>query len=408
MYAAITLGFGVVVGTALDPGLTGLGAVGPQIIQLPGQEAPSTDSGITADSGSGDAAAPSPAAPSAPSYGSAYSSGSYGGGGGGGGGGNPKPKPKYLTGTVAQANPYAESYALAIGNGPLTSVHATKAPEVGSKVKVKVVELSNGTYAQAAKPELKRHPASQKTASARVEEESIGFSGTVSYRDTLRGLYTVSSAGVSALVHAPDGFLISDIPQVGDLVQVQAKIEDLSQASGSGRGIEPTVRNSTREVTGCNPEASYPLEAVDPETRLVEQSHSVTLTGLTNYSITGIVQRTCEDDGQLIVSADDLNATGEDISLHPPDDFDVGSKVTNPEWDGTRQGGHGHRGRKDRLRPQLARDLSDVVRAPLEVDVFAGEREKALELRLTFQVALRPIVDALTADQDVGTARGIP
>lgn len=323
MYAAITLGFGVVVGTALDPGLTGLGAVGPQIIQLPGQEAPSTDSGITADSGSGDAAAPSPAAPSAPNYSTPYGSGSLSGGGGGGGGGNPKPKPKYLTGTVAQVNPYAESYALAIGNGPLTSVHATESPEVGSTVKVKVVELSNGTYAQAAKPELKRHRAAKKESANRIKEESIGFSGTVSYRDTFRGLYTVSSAGVSALVHAPDGFLISDIPEVGDLVQVQARIEDLSQASGARSGRAKSGRSATREVTGCNPEASYPLEAVDPETRLVEQSHSVTLTGLTNYSITGIVQRTCEDDGQLIVSADDLNATGEDISFHPPDDFDL-------------------------------------------------------------------------------------
>jgi len=45
---------------------------------------------------------------------------------------------------------------------------------------------------------------------------------------------------------------------------------------------------------------------------------------------------------------------------------------------------------------------------PLEVDVFAGKREKALELRLTFEVALRPIVDGLTADQDVGAACGTP
>lgn len=334
MYAAITLGFGVVVGTALDPGLTGLGAVGPQIIQLPGQEAPSTDSGITADSGTGgSAAAPQPASTGSGSY--AYgsgSSGSYGGGGGGGGGSN-KPKPKYLTGTVAQVNPYANSYALAIGNGPLTSVHAADAPEIGTDVKVKVVELFNGTYAQTGEPQTQKatRTSTAKGASAkkaatrdsRTTETSVEFSGTVSYRDTLRGMYTVSSLGVSALVHAPDGFVISDIPDVGDLVQVKAKVEDLSQTSGEKKDRAGQPGATPRDITGCNPEASYPTEPVAASTRLVEESHTVTLTGLTNYSIAGIVQRSCEDDSQLIVSADDLNATGEGLSFSAPEDFDL-------------------------------------------------------------------------------------
>ena len=328
MYAAITLGFGVVVGTALDPGLTGLGAVGPQIIQLPGEEAPSTDSGITADTGdSTEPATPTTDTASTGSY--AYGSGSSGsyGGGGGGGGGNSKPKPKYLTGTVAQVNPYAESYALAIGNGPLTSVHASTAPETGTTVRVKVVELANGTYAQAAKPEVKRQrrkeSGSKSARVPRITEASVEFSGTVSYRDTLRGLYTVSSLGVSVLVHAPDGFLISDIPDVGDLVQVKAKVEDLSQASGEKKNRTDESDATSREETGCNPEPSYPTEPVEATTRLVEESHTVTLTGLTNYSISGIVQRSCEDDGQLVVSADDLNATGEGLSFHPPEEFDL-------------------------------------------------------------------------------------
>lgn len=327
MYAAITLGFGVVVGTALDPGLTGLGAVGPQIIQLTGEEPPPVDDSISTDSGSGG----DPAAPPSSYAGSGYSSGYSGGSsgdGGGGGGGTPKPKPKYLTGTVAQVNPYAESYALAIGNGPLTAVHAKTAPEVGSTVKVKIVELSNGTYAQAAKPEVRRYverlPNDERPArDSRITEASIGFSGTVSYRDTLRGLYTVSSLGVSALVHAPEGFLISDIPEIGDLVQVEAKVEELAQVDSERSGVTAESRLSTRDVTGCSPEPTYPVEPEALATRLVEQSHSVTLTGLTNYSIAGIVQRSCEDDDQLVVSADDLNASGERLSFQLPEDFDL-------------------------------------------------------------------------------------
>ena len=324
MYAAITLGFGVVVGTALDPGLTGLGAVGPQIIQLPGEEAPSADTGVTAATGTGGDQAVAPTAPSSPGYGSGYSSGSYGSGGGGGGGGKSKPKPKYLSGTVVQVNPYAQSYALAIGNGPLTSVHASDAPEVGSAVKVKVTELSNGTYAQAGTPEIKRASRLGTDRRGRTKEGTIGFSGTVTYRDTLRGLYTVSSLGVSALVHAPDGFVMSDIPEVGDLVQVQAAIEDLSNPSRSVMENSQPGAIRTDEVNGCSPVGRYPLEPVPPVTRLVEVSHSVSLTGITNYSITGIVQRSCEDDGQVIVSVDDLGAVEEDLSLHPPDDFDLG------------------------------------------------------------------------------------
>jgi hypothetical protein len=325
MYAAITLGFGVVVGTALDPGLTGLGAVGPQIIQLVGEEPPPADDSISTDSGSGG----DPTAPPSSYAGSGYSpgySGGSSGGGGGGGGGTPKPKPKYLTGTVAQVNPYAESYALAIGNGPLTAVHAKTAPEVGSAVKVKVVELSNGTYAQAEKPEVRRYverlPNDERSArDSRITEAMIGFSGTVSYRDTIRGIYTVSSLGVSALVHLPDGSVNTEIPEVGDLVQVKAKVQELSQTSRD-RGVdEPS--GTPREVTGCNPEASYPTEPVGAETRLVEESHTVTLTGLTNYSVAGIVQRSCEDDSQLIVSADDLNESGEDLSFAAPEEFDL-------------------------------------------------------------------------------------
>ncbi len=332
MYAAITLGFGVVVGTALDPGLTGLGAVGPQIIQLTGEDSPPTDSDITADSGTGEETA----APQQADTGSGYfgygsgSSGSYGGGGGGGGGGS-KPKPRYLTGTVAQVNPYAESYALAIGNGPLTSVHAADPPEIGAAVKVKVVELFNGTYAQAGAPQTQktaRSAPANKTSTkqflnrtARTIEASVEFSGTVSYRDTIRGIYTVSSLGVSALVHLPDGSVNTEIPEIGDLVQVKAKVQELSQTSRDRGGDEPS--GTPREVTGCNPEASYPTEPVGAETRLVEESHTVTLTGLTNYSVAGIVQRSCEDDSQLIVSADDLNESGEDLSFSVPEEFDL-------------------------------------------------------------------------------------
>jgi len=322
MYAAITLGFGVVVGTALDPGLTGLGAVGPQIIQLAGEEQPGTDSGITADTGSSETPAAPVATPATYGFGSGYSSGSSGGGGGGGGG-TPKPKPKYLTGIVAQVNPYSESYALAIGNGPLTSVHATSLPEVGSSLKVKVVELANGTYAQAAKPTIKSFPTFDPDGREKAQAVPVEFTGTVSYRDTLRGLYTVSSLGVSALVHAPDGFLVSDIPDVGDLVQVAADIEPLAEAGGSESQRGVFADSAERDTGGCNPESSYPLTPIDAESRLVEKTHSTTLEGLTNYSIAGIVQRSCEDDGQLVISADDLNLSGERISLHPPEDFDL-------------------------------------------------------------------------------------
>lgn len=322
MYAAITLGFGVVVGTALDPGLTGLGAVGPPIIQLPGETPPAAESPSGTVAADPPADSPTDSASFADDYGSGWSSGGSSGSGGGGGT-KPKPKPKYLTGTVAQVNPYAGSYSLAIGGGPLTAVHASNPPEPGSTVKVKVVELFNGTYAQAAKPEIK--PSSRLSTSRTLREgvASVKFTGTVSYRDAIRGLYTVSSLGVSALVHSPEDFLTTDVPEVGDLVQVDAEVRESPSSTGSreteiGRGT-----TGTYEATGCSPEPSYPIDPATPSTRLVGKAHEVVLSDLTNYSISGIVQRSCEDDDQLIVSADDMNATGEDLDFLLTEEFDL-------------------------------------------------------------------------------------
>lgn len=196
-----------------------------------------------------------------------------------------------LTGTVVHLNPAAASYAITTDDRRLLAVHTHKPPAVGREVEVEATELPNGTYFE----------------SGRRDEGGrrgrVAFDGTVSFRDPVAGTYTVSGPGVSLLVR---GGAQRTPPDVGDLVEVQARVAD---------GAEP-LTPSTPGQQGCG---GAPKPPKPPETSLEQtglkpsESERATAT-----DIEAIVEGVCRSERRLIVSADDVRESGQDISIVVP------------------------------------------------------------------------------------------
>ncbi len=261
-FAAIALGFGVVIGTAISPNLSGIIASAPPVVQAPTTEEPSAPAPLGGGGGGGPAPAPASSAVAAPTV-------SSGGGPGGGGDENRKKKKKKkknqvdtLAGVVVHVNPVAVSYTIAsLGN--LRSIH-TAAPEtlptVGTDLTVPVRPLRNGTYAENG----------QRTAQGSAT--SAGFSGTVTYCADTDGTppgncdapdladpgyaYTVSTVGSSVLVSVPSA---SDttVPKVGQLVTTTVQI---NQSPDGPSGAD-------RPATGVRwrPQPDLPPASDDPD-----------------------------------------------------------------------------------------------------------------------------------------------
>lgn len=95
---------------------------------------------------------------------------------------------KMFKGTVVHTNKRAHSFVIARSHGHMTEVHARHLPKVGSKVKVKVRRLRNGTFGS-------RH--------IRVvgHQRRIKVHGVVTYVDPARHSFVVSFRGGSIVVH---------------------------------------------------------------------------------------------------------------------------------------------------------------------------------------------------------------
>ena len=157
--AAVTLGFGVVMGTAISPNLSGLKAgeyvAGPTVAQAPAPEPepPAKKQKGTGDFDAGATTTGTDFGDTSGFYGSTGTTGSTGGTGGVAPDNDkkkPKPKPDYtfLTGTVVHQNPVAGSYSISAGAG-LSAIHTTRAlPVVGTQVKVPIRVLANGTFSE--------------------------------------------------------------------------------------------------------------------------------------------------------------------------------------------------------------------------------------------------------------------
>jgi hypothetical protein len=317
LLAALALGFGVVLGTAISPGLAGIVAAPapPVVAEAPPQAPP------PAPAGGGGSAAPAAAAPSA-MVASTTPSGSSGAGGGGGGGGGDrkqknrkeKPAPITFSGTVVRANPVAQSYTVSTGSG-LVAIHADALPMLGDQVEARVRKLNNGTYAENGS----RTP----TGTADV----ASFQGTVTYCADLehpatpcsatprpnddRFVYTVSSLGVSVLVSSPQGAVL---PPVGSQVQAAVQI-----GSAAFPQIDPESPEGWADYPApCNPVSSEQNGVPAAPTTATE----LTQTSLTinpprqSALLEAVVQETsCDGDAnRLVLSADDVREAGRDLS----------------------------------------------------------------------------------------------
>jgi hypothetical protein len=302
--SAAALGFGIFAGVAIGPNAAGTLAGGPQLIEIP----IAGDGGEEASSEAGSEAGSALAGP-------------VGGGGGGGAleapltpapiepaplpapieedpaPAPPPPSPSAeepeaaegteLTGTVADANEAAGSYAVAIEGGELVPVHAAKLPTPGTKLTVIAEQLANGSFGEVQKPER-----------VKAKAKEIEFKGVVTYADpdvpvisrpygreitgTSPG-YTVSGRGASLLVHVdpdPSGAL-PELPEVGVYATVTA-------------AIEPGGALEQREIE---------IEAVSPSTYL---------------DLAGIVSEVMPESAQILLSADGSGESEADLTLTVP------------------------------------------------------------------------------------------
>src|SRR5262249_22588473 len=143
-FAAIALGFGVVVGTAISPNVGSIVAAPSPVTvaQAPPPETPATPS----TGGGGGGGAPVAAAPIAAAPVTTAATSPSGGGGGGGGGGKkkkkktPPPASTVISGTVVGVNPVAQSYTLAAA-GALKAIHTTSPPKMGDNLDSSVRQL---------------------------------------------------------------------------------------------------------------------------------------------------------------------------------------------------------------------------------------------------------------------------
>ncbi|MFN8160918.1 MAG: hypothetical protein U0R52_07750 [Solirubrobacterales bacterium] len=219
---------------------------------------------------------------------------------------------------MVHVNPAAESYAIAAkGGGDLNAVHSSSLPKAGTDLKVTVAELANGTYLQKGGRE------------SLGQSDTAKLTGVVTFRDLQTGGYTLSKRGISMLIGPPevtDG-PIPDRPQVGDYVEVGVRIEPASPPRprragffGSLPGLARLVsrpaqsRASAADASACSPDS----ESVPPPDSAARGSLTQTSLKVKDHftysDFEGIVI-SCPETGRLLLSADDVRESGQDISL---------------------------------------------------------------------------------------------
>jgi hypothetical protein len=349
--SAVALGFGLFVGVAIGPGAAGTFGTGTaQIIEIPGLggETASVESGeegrTQASTGSGDGSGESPGP--LPSTGTASSSlipeGELESPGSEGGTNNsvskpepppqdeaPEPKEEAITGVVVHVNSAAGSYTVAEPSGALTTVHAPTAPQPGTKLKVPIRSLANGTLAEAG------------TRVRLGKQVRAKLSGIVTYVDPTPAApaYTVSKRGVSLLVHVhpdPTG-LVPTLPALGAFANVAVNIEATqpassvspSDASAPVATQEPSAASAAVEPPGvtppsCAPDPTQPpLPPIEPPAVLWQRNLDAQGTPFTYGDFAGIVTAVCPEEGKLRVSADDIREGGMDLVFDVPSTIDV-------------------------------------------------------------------------------------
>jgi hypothetical protein len=195
---------------------------------------------------------------------------------------------------VVHVNEPASSYTVARSNGALVAVHADELPSVGAVVKVQVRTLANGTKVET----------NTRDRTDRAQQADVA--GTVTFSDPRIGAYTVSDAGASILVRVPAG---DRMPAVGDIAQATVRIAD---------GLKP-IEAEDAGRDGCGEPPKAPNQpGVSLEQVSIDVSESA---GSTNLE--GIVQGVCHKQATVIISADDLRASGRDVALTVPSNMNL-------------------------------------------------------------------------------------
>lgn len=232
-------------------------------------------------------------------------------------------------GIVVRVNENAGSYSIASG-GLLTTVHAKQLPDAGAGVKVAVEPLFNGTLKEAESP---------KTSKGETEAT---FSGVVTWVAPDGSSYVLSSSGASVPVQVPEPKpgAKPEIPELASSVTVSVAIAEAPDPVSFERRhrrsvatpldadpVPPTQpadpAQPTEPAAGCAPEGPQPAEPYDPGVVLTQSSFQVEFEDLTVAAAEGIVQAVCEDESEVVISADDLRESATDLTLTVPDDVDL-------------------------------------------------------------------------------------
>jgi hypothetical protein len=226
-----------------------------------------------------------------------------------------------VKGTVIHVNPLASSYVLSSRSGQMNAIHARQLPRAGAKLEVPVRELANGTYAEDG--DVKR------AGSAKAAL----FQGVVTFADPTTGAYTVSSKGVSVLVHA-DSDESRSPPRVGAQLAVTARLgpppDDTANAPppSTPPPPPPTTPSPTPpagRLAGCG---AVPVPPHPPKTSLTELSRVVQIASADYSDFEGIVQEVCGR--KLVLSADDLRESAADINLPLAKDSGIDLRSISP------------------------------------------------------------------------------
>ncbi|MDQ2631448.1 MAG: hypothetical protein M3Y75_10850 [Actinomycetota bacterium] len=207
-----------------------------------------------------------------------------------------------LKGAVVHANPAAGSYTMVIDAGEPVSVHAAELPLPGEKLAVEATPLANNTFAE----EEREESGTAKRASMR---------GVVTYvdPDPADPAYTLSGRGSSILVHLPPS-PAPELPVLGAYATVGVAIEKPPPTA------EPAVPEAAEPEAPatCAPD---PVMGPAPETQrvVVQRTIETEPEPATYFDLAGIVSAVCPATKQLLISADDLRASEDDLLLTVPD-----------------------------------------------------------------------------------------
>ncbi|HEX5984358.1 MAG TPA: hypothetical protein VFY69_09140 [Solirubrobacterales bacterium] len=207
-----------------------------------------------------------------------------------------------LQGTVVHANPAAGSYAMAIAGGELVSVHAPKLPLPGEKLTTEAAPLPNNTFAE----EERERSGTARQASLR---------GVVTHvdPDPADPTYTLSGRGSSILVHVPPS-PAPQLPLLGAYATVGVRIEK-PPPEGEAAPEAPPAEPAPPLPCAPDPTLKPPPE---PKRIVVQRKLKTEPEPATYVDLAGIVSAACPQTSQLLLSADDLRAGGDDLLLTVP------------------------------------------------------------------------------------------